>query len=474
MYSLLQLQLLIIVFIYKLKYSIIRTEGLTNIIKFNTTKLQYANFATYSNGDMIFETTKYEPNNGERYFYGFKKNGRGFFNYLQNNNNYYLEMNLDSKSGEKFESDNIIIKESNSGKEYLIGYGKANSSAEIYDFENNIVYMKRNKNFTNKENVTSYRFASMFLNMDDSNSYNYYYLFGFIGWINNKYCFILQKHKFNSVVNFSSQNTLVNETSINNISPKRISGISCFQTEKKYIICFFADYYYNFTIAVYDIELIEIKNITFISNINNDNDRNCFYKCIYLKKEVGVFVYYTKNINDYFTPHILFKEYQETTPDIKNFTIPEIILDQLNCFLHLRANDIIRLNENKICFISTVDSKDKLYITLINLYEDQYYLARVYLIKINEDYQFKIHNEIRVHNYNNFIAFGFSYSGLDIEANNNSVALLIFNYPNSTDQYLYLDQYLYVYTSINNININLTNEVRIESAEDFLKKYKKH
>ena len=41
--------------------------------------------------------------------------------------------------------------------------------------------------------------------------------------------------------------------------------------------------------------------------------------------------------------------------------------------------------------------------------------------------------------------------------------MLIFSYPNSTDNYLYLDQYLYNYTSNNNITINLTNEVRIEN-----------
>ena len=73
---------------------------------------------------------------------------------------------------------------------------------------------------------------------------------------------------------------------------------------------------------------------------------------------------------------------------------------------------------------------------------------------------------MRMHNYNDFIAFAFSYNGnTELSSINDiSIALLIFSYPNSTDNNLYLNNYLKDYKSNNNnININLTKEVRIEN-----------
>ena len=62
------------------------------------------------------------------------------------------------------------------------------------------------------------------------------------------------------------------------------------------------------------------------------------------------------------------------------------------------------------------------------------------------------------------IALAFCYTNNpSIGIKNDSVAFLVFSYPNSTDSYFYLNRFLYNYTSNNNININLTKEVRIEN-----------
>ena len=57
---------------------IIKTQLITNIIWIGDKDFRYINFANYSNGDMIIETTSY-PGNSKRMFYGLKNNGEYLF-----------------------------------------------------------------------------------------------------------------------------------------------------------------------------------------------------------------------------------------------------------------------------------------------------------------------------------------------------------------------------------------------------------
>ena len=58
--------------IFLFQNSTIKTQELNNIINLKKSGFQYINFASFSNGDMIFETSKY-PYDPIRIFYGFKK-----------------------------------------------------------------------------------------------------------------------------------------------------------------------------------------------------------------------------------------------------------------------------------------------------------------------------------------------------------------------------------------------------------------
>ena len=63
---------------------------------------------------------------------------------------------------------------------------------------------------------------------------------------------------------------------------------------------------------------------------------------------------------------------------------------------------------------------------------------------------------MRMHNYNNFLVFGFSHS-------NAFNSLLIFSYPNSTDSNVDLIQKLFPLSNNSGLYINLKNETRIEN-----------
>ena len=417
---------------------------------------------------MILEVTK-SPYNPIRVFFGIKNNGRAFYNNSKTNNeDYFYSMNgaNDINKLEKFESTNFVIKESDNSeeKEYLISIGKGISYVEIYDFENNKIYQKKVKEEFSGKNIYSFRHSFFLLNLDSS---DYYYLLGFIGseyTSPNNYKFFIQIHKFSSVSNFSSENTKNKDIPIQDIYPHLDgSGVSCFQTVNKFILCFFLNNNLYFYIIAFDKNLNSLKKIN-IYQYNNDYG-NIFYKCIFLKNEIGVFSYYYYYSSVKYYPIFEFKLYNEKTKNIENYSIPKIILNKYeNYNSYLPINELIRLNSNKICF--TCPSKDKqiLIIIIINIYEEKYYKTRYYLIPIYTEYNFQITNYMEIHNYNNLIALAFSYDQNKVlGVKNVSVDFLIFTYPNSTDTNFYLDKYLYNYTSNNNISINLTNEVRIEN-----------
>ena len=62
--------ILLQLFSYILENTVIKTQYIDNIIKLNEPDFQYVSFASYSNGDLIFETTKH-PYNSTRIFFWF-------------------------------------------------------------------------------------------------------------------------------------------------------------------------------------------------------------------------------------------------------------------------------------------------------------------------------------------------------------------------------------------------------------------
>ena len=460
-FSFFQIIIYISNFVFKesLSSCFFNSTNLTNIINAGPQYFRYLNFANYSNGDMVFIANSFKQNDAiqnTRIFYGLTENGRPLFN-----GSYFYSINISEeiKENGKYESESLVVKESgNSKEEYLMSFSKCDTFAEIYNFKNGTIYKKYLDNFVNKVNsvedkktIISYRhvFISLF-----SNDSNYFYLLGFINY-NNK--FIIQKHLFNSLQDFENETTLNKSIEIENINAKfsgqyEKSGLSCFQTEKKFIICFFLNESSNYLIVAYDQNLEKIKNISLSSNINTNN--NVFYKCIHLKGELGVFSYY-----EGFAPILLLKEFNNS--EFTNYSIPEIILDKIqNLNDDLQLNDIIKFTENKIYYCCTDTKKNNIYIISIYLYSNKRYKIRYYLIEITKyENKYHIYYDMRMHKYNDFLAFGFSH---EIGGSFFS-SLLIYSYPNGTDYNLDLIQYFLQHSNINDIYINLTNYTRIEN-----------
>ena len=208
---------------------------ISNIIKVGEKNFSYLSFASYQNEDLIFSTTAY-PSNTKRIFWGIKKNGRPFF---KNETAYLNIMYSNSNDTENYEFQSIIIKlskEENKEKEYLLRVGKIKSNAEIYDFEEGIIYDKPNEKFSQCYYIQSFRNTAEFAFYENN---SYYYLFGFTEeQRDSNITFHLEYHTFESIRNFKNEITL-KRNKIIGYSPKKKYGLVALLQKVKILHAFF-------------------------------------------------------------------------------------------------------------------------------------------------------------------------------------------------------------------------------------------
>ena len=460
---------------------IIKTQWISNIIWIGEDDFRYINFANYSNGDMIIETSSC-PGNSKRIFYGLKQNGEYFFEKDGQITPFYsinVKEQLDNTNNSRYESENFIIKLKVEGiqKEYLVSMGKSSQYCELYDFDLNDIYQKKSSEILGNQMISSREVANNLL-IDNDN----YIIFCSLLTSSDKYIFNVKKLKFDSnkietgiivekEFNYEMQNS-------NSIS----YSTSCFITNAKYIICMMTyreciittklwttttTYYPKFIIYAFDKDLNKLKEKSYDLK---DFYQSSFSKCIHLRNNLGVFAYYDLNEdNNIVFPYIYEILYNSTSGQIVNYITDPIEINYNNKVFNKNQllNDIVRISINKVCFSTTSEDKETLYIILV-YNKDKKFILRFYSIEIFRLYNYKFLFDIREHLYNNFIAFGFSFCQQST-CNNDKVdphnsAFLIFGYPNSSDVSYNLTKIL----SENNININdleidLKHNVKIEN-----------
>ena len=132
-------------------------------------------------------------------------------------------------------------------------------------------------------------------------------------------------------------------------------------------------------------------------------------------------------------------------------------------------NDLIKINDNKIVFVSSSADREKLYITTLDISREKKVRIRYYLIEIFALYSRKIYKDLRIHNYNGFITCGISYCPTDDCPDSSSAphysTLMIFSYPNSNDLTISIEGYIYNDNSLDllNLKFNITKQLTIEN-----------
>ena len=455
--------------------TLIEKQWLNNIIciAHGDAGYRYVNFANFSNGSMVVETTSL-PGNPMRLFYGIDNNGRPLFK----NNQYHssIEIKTQSKSSNyRFEAEIFMVKINN--KEYLVSIGKGDKFAELYDLEK--IELISQKNTTELLNNLPMKSVLQF-------SINYFYdnsdqiLFGYTDSGFNLY---LNQLKFSSTN--LDDSPIVDYTIISSVLGE---VVACCLTEEKKLMCLFV-YIYYYNIYNYDINIwiyvysLDFSFITSLKleyyNINKGSffqfKYDYFMKCISLKKEIGIFAMYvaqdSNNMINY--PKLLFKNLvgNEIVDFFSSSSLTEINLDHLNgkyfnsyCLL----NDMIKISNNKIIYIAASDTKEQLIIVLLNNIDVSGLTIRYYYIEIFTLYTYKFFKDMKIHLYNNkFISFAFSFCRAskceDKDVDTHYTGFMMFNYPNGTDSSLNLTEYLLNNNNLDNLEIDLKKNFRIEN-----------
>ena len=441
---------------------IVKTQWLNNIIWIGDKDFIYINLANNSNGDMIIETTSY-PGTEKRYFYGINKDGNPFFK----DNNFFSLIRVTNQEGNsnkgRYEGEIFFVKTTNDKNEYLVSVGKNSQFVEVYDFNNSGVLSQKSCSSLFGRTVIGLRGSVINYELNE----NSFIIYGFIS--NNFFC--LKKMQFTSgnIINnnpikgeFVSENTILGNSA------------SCFMTDSKYIVCLYVSKTLLGESGFFNLISIDqnfVKQTTLPLIYKMVSDFSYFYKCFHLKGETGVFIFYYYGLLTMLqTPIIMIKTYDSNHKLFIDYlpTLPFIPLSQEDYNNDGLLNDIIKISDEKICFTSTSNDKDKLYIALIKILDTNKVVIRYYSIEIYSLNHYRFQLTMRQHLYNNYISFGFSfcrqYSCSDDSSEHYS-GLIIFSYANGTDYNLDLTNYLFNNNDIkiDNIIINLKENITIDN-----------
>ena len=130
-------------------------------------------------------------------------------------------------------------------------------------------------------------------------------------------------------------------------------------------------------------------------------------------------------------------------------------------------NDIIRITENKIAFLTTLNNQETLYIIIFHLYGDRKVKIRYFSIKLYALYHYKILFDLKLIKYKSNLGVSMSFCpnrNCSSDNDEHYSGLILFSYPNSTDTEFYLDKYIFDNNiNFNEIEIDLEKQLNIEN-----------
>ena len=265
----------------------IKTQWFNNIKSFynynnnNEIMYDYVDICTTTNENLVLlGSSSIEEYKGNRILYILKENGRGFFMNDNNETPFHLfQTSLEMKTNGKIYS---IKLNTNDDKEYIISISP-NNIFEIYDIYNNGYNSIPLTTLFGKEYY--YQDISAFIESGNN------YFFGFIGKYGNNYHFYINKLSFSSI-DLDKYSPIISSKSCDSSSSKIVS---CYQTELKYIICFYQNYLNIYNVIAYDENTLNVLKEETIYDKGQNVDY--FFKCVHFVREVGAFCFYSHEDN---------------------------------------------------------------------------------------------------------------------------------------------------------------------------------
>ena len=414
---------------------IIKTQWLTNIIDAGDYYYRFISFTLTSKNELFLQTTAY-PSTSNNYFFGIKSNGRPYFT-ISDEEVFVISFSYENSSFRtryNGEFISIIVEDKINNREYLMSVGKDDNNVEIFDFEKDKIFVYSTKEMT-KYNIRSKKFV--LFNFIDNNNKNSY-IFGFIGKSidDDKFYYVLQKYDFfhNSTIDKIDYKK-TEYIKIENLDNNHLKYIlSCFQTEKRLIVCFYYNSSKNYTATLYDSNLNELNSFDFTQP---SEDQNLFFKCIHLKNEIGIFYYFLEENKK---PKIDIIEFIKDLNQInyeRKYIFQSLTTKIDNIKDSFHYNSILKLNDNKFGIIQVNENKEEIYIITYNIFNNnKEIIGRYYKIDIYKLYNLKVYYDIESISFNSFFITAFSFcpafNGND-DCTYFYTSIIMLSYPDSKD-----------------------------------------
>ena len=436
--------------ICSIENDIAKTQWLNNFIIFNEYRYRFSNMAINKKGDFIFETSS-EELNGVRLFFGLKKNGKYYFT---NNYNETMPIKkiivLDDKNegAMRYESNIFFIKIKNEkfeeSKEFLLSISIFYGFMELYDLDDEYEPVSK-VSAVDLNQFVNYAKYCPFIEL---NSKEYLYFFtgkhkDDDGW-NNFYIIIKKYIFYDNILNLDNMQDIPTKA----IRASYSRNTNAFKTDSNQIVLFYLDIQNRYKIEVLD-ENLETQKVKYFEQIPSSYNFNneYFNKCIHLRDNIGIFIYYLKPTDGAF-PYVSIEDIDIEGGSINtlfNFNLGEITKEyQFNGYPHL--NNLIKINNKRFAYITTSTDKLLLYIILFDLSSsNDNIIIRYYKIYLYELYHYKIYNDISSIVYNNYLVISLSVCN-SLQCDNKDsdsfyTSLLFFSYFNTSDFELNITSY---------------------------------
>ena len=352
--------------------SLIKKQWLNNIILIGDISFKYVNPLLDFNSNLKILSSPYDDINKTseiykiRIFYGIKSNGRTLFYNFRTNISESKKIFTLNNPRTKAQSEACYIKMSDINNEgvfynYYFILGITDAYRELYDFDNSVMKGGAIGTFLG-DNPTNKRYY-----IETSENKNEVLLV-FNGDDGGTYKLMFKSYSFR--YNDGVKTTKYTYTFINDVTDT--SMCSCLRTVKKNFGCFYVNsqkyYYFYFLQFTYGNENNNPKLLykTIIHSNDKQQNNELFYKCIHLKYEIGVFIYFIEENNLY----IKLNELKISANSYQLVTLLTYNINKYQINSYYEKCDIIKINDNRFLFASSSNDNCDLILLIFNLFNN--------------------------------------------------------------------------------------------------------
>lgn len=431
----------------KRKLSLINNYSLNDIIYIESVNDIVSYISSYTSEDnTVYITTNTETSNSNsRIIYIIKTYENNFFYEYKN-------ISINSAPHNKYALITILKIQN---KEYIVTVSHE-GQFELFDYDNeNSYYCPFFKVVSQNSVISKNTFTSLKFHNNTDYILNVYV---------DKHDFYFLIQKFYYLGYYINSLDKIRNTQIRFEKAFKSSSVTCFEI-KSLVECLYSNWEFYYTIAIFKIsDLNNVYNQTIEENPIDSDSEELFSKCIYIKNNIGAFIYYISN--NHF-PKLKFKSLiiNENSYELNDYIEPIHInsLDKYPLEYNYIYNDIIKTDNNNIFYISTTSNSTEIYIILFKLLNnDSNVLINYYKIILNEIYNIRLYKDITTFSLNGLLGIGMTNYDYDKNINKTySSFFLIGNCSFNNGKYRQSD--INIFNSENKINIseifNINNNI---------------